>query len=39
MVIDASAILAWLKEEPARARIVAGLEAHPVRHMSSISLL
>ncbi len=39
MVIDTSAILAWLKDEPARTRIVAGLEAHPVRRMSSVSLL
>jgi ribonuclease VapC len=39
MVIDTSAILAWLKDEPARARIVAGLESHPVRRMSSVSLL
>jgi ribonuclease VapC len=39
MVIDTSAILAWLKDEPARARIVAGLEAHSVRRMSSVSLL
>ena len=39
MVIDTSTILAWLKDEPARARIVAGLEAHPVRRMSSVSLL
>ncbi len=29
-MIDTSAILAWLKDEPARARIVAGLEAHQV---------
>jgi ribonuclease VapC len=39
MVIDTSAILAWLKDEPARARIVAGLQAHPGRRMSSVSLL
>ena len=39
MVIDTSAILAWLKDEPARDRIVAGLEAHSVRRMSSVSLL
>ena len=39
MVIDTSAILAWLKDEPARTRIVAGLEAHSVRRMSSVSLL
>jgi ribonuclease VapC len=28
MVIDTSAILAWLKEEPERSRIAAALEAH-----------
>jgi len=39
MVIDTSAILAWLKDEPARPRIVTALEAHPVRRMSSVSLL
>jgi ribonuclease VapC len=39
MVIDTSAILAWLKDEPDRDRIVAGLEAHPIRRMSSVSLL
>ncbi len=39
MVIDPSAILAWLKDEPNRDRIVAGLEAHPIRRMSSVSLL
>ena len=39
MVIDTSAILAWLKDEPARDRIVAGLEAHHVRRMSTVSLL
>jgi ribonuclease VapC len=39
MVIDTSAILAWLKDEPARDRIVAGWEAHSVRRMSSVSSL
>ncbi len=39
MVIDTSAILAWLKEEPERERIVAALEAHSVRRISSVSLL
>lgn len=38
-MIDTSAILAWLKDEPARDRIVAGLEAHHVRRMSTVSLL
>lgn len=28
MVIDTSAVLAWLKQEPERERIVAALEAH-----------
>jgi ribonuclease VapC len=39
MVIDTSAILAWLKEEPERPRIVAALEAHSARRVSSVSLL
>lgn len=39
MVIDTSAILAWLKNEPERARIVTALEAHTVRRMSAVSLL
>ena len=39
MVIDTSAILAWLKEEPQRARIVAALEAHSARRLSAVSLL
>jgi len=39
MVIDTSAILAWLKEEPERARIVAALEAHSARRLSAVSLL
>jgi ribonuclease VapC len=39
MVIDTSAVLAWLKDEPTRARIVAGLEAYPVRRLSAVSLL
>jgi len=39
MVIDTSAILAWLKEEPERARIVAALEVHNVRRLSAVSLL
>ena len=30
MVIDTLAVLAWLKQEPARERIVAALEAHIV---------
>ena len=39
MVIDTSAVLAWLKNETGRERIVAALEAHPVRRMSAVSLL
>jgi len=39
MVIDTSAVLAWLKHEADRERIVAALEAHPVCHISSVSLL
>jgi ribonuclease VapC len=39
MVIDTSAILAWLKEEPERSRIVAALEAHGTRRVSAVSLL
>ena len=39
MVIDTSAILAWLKHEPERERIVAALEANPVCRLSAVSLL
>jgi len=39
MVIDTSAILAWLKREPERERIVAALEAHKVYRLSAVSLL
>lgn len=39
MVIDTSAVLAWLKNEAGRERIVTALEAHPVRRMSAVSLL
>jgi ribonuclease VapC len=39
MVIDTSSILAWLKEEPERSRIVAALEAHGTRRVSAVSLL
>jgi ribonuclease VapC len=39
MVIDTPAILAWPKEEPERARIVAALEAHSARRLSAVSLL
>lgn len=31
--------MAWLKNEPERERIVAALEAHPVCHLSAVSLL
>jgi len=39
MVINTSAVLAWLKHEPERERIVAALEAHPVCRISAVSLL
>lgn len=39
MVIDTSAVLAWLKHEPERDRIIAALEAHPVCRISAVSLL
>jgi ribonuclease VapC len=39
MVIDTSAVLAWLKQEPERERIVAALEAHPICRISAVSLL
>ena len=38
MVIDTSAVLAWLKQEPERERIVAALEAHKVCRISAVSL-
>lgn len=37
-MIDTSAVLAWLKHEPERERIVAALETHPVCRISSVSL-
>ena len=39
MVIDTSAVLAWLKQEPERERIVAALKAYSVCRISSVSLL
>jgi len=39
MVIDTSAVLAWLKQEPERERIVAALEAYDVCRISAVSLL
>ncbi|HEV2992413.1 MAG TPA: type II toxin-antitoxin system VapC family toxin [Candidatus Angelobacter sp.] len=39
MVIDTSAVLAWLKDEIERERIVAALEVHPVCRISAVSLL
>lgn len=39
MVIDTSAVLAWLKHESERERIVAALEAHAVCRISAVSLL
>ena len=39
MVIDTSAVLAWLKSEPERERIVQALEAHSVCRVSAVSVL
>ena len=39
MVIDTSSILAWLKLEPERERIVAALEANQICRISAVSLL
>lgn len=39
MVIDTSAVLAWLKGEPERERIVEALEARSVCRISAVSLL
>jgi ribonuclease VapC len=39
MVIDTSAVLAWLKNEPERERVAAALEAHPICRISAVSLL
>lgn len=39
MVIDTSAVLAWLKHEPERERIVAALEVNQIRRLSAVSLL
>jgi ribonuclease VapC len=39
VVIDTSAILAWLKNEPERERIVTAIEADPVRRVSAVSLM
>ena len=39
MVIDTSAVLAWLKQEPERGRIVAALEGHPICRISAVSVL
>ena len=39
MVIDTSAIIAWLKQEPERERIVTALEANKVCRLSAVSLL
>lgn len=38
-MIDTSAVLAWLKQEPERGHIVAALEAHPICRISAVSLL
>jgi ribonuclease VapC len=39
MVIDTSAVLAWLKNEPEREHVVAALETHSVCRISAASLL
>ncbi|QDQ26123.1 type II toxin-antitoxin system VapC family toxin [Chitinimonas arctica] len=39
MVIDTSAVLAWLKQEPERERIITALEVHKVCRISAVSLL
>jgi ribonuclease VapC len=39
MVIDTSAVLAWLKHESERERIVAALETFPVCRISAVSFL
>lgn len=39
MVIDTSAVIAWLKHESERERIVAALEANKVCRLSAVSLL
>lgn len=39
MVIDTSAVLAWLKNESECGRIVSALEAHEVCRISAVSLL
>lgn len=39
MVIDTSAVLAWLKGEPERQHIVQALEAHSVCRLSAVSLI
>jgi ribonuclease VapC len=39
MVIDTSAVLAWLKNEPERERVVTALETHAVCRISAVSLL
>ncbi len=39
MVIDTSAVLAWLKHEAERERIVAALERDTTRRISAISVL
>jgi len=39
MVIDTSAVLAWLKHEPERERIISALETYPICRISAVSLL
>jgi ribonuclease VapC len=38
MVIDTSAVLAWLKNEPERERIVMALEHYEICRISAVSL-
>jgi ribonuclease VapC len=39
MVIDTSAVLAWLKNEPERNRIVTALERYSICRISAVSVL
>jgi uncharacterized protein with PIN domain len=39
VVIDTSTVLAWLKQEPERGRIVTALEAHSICRISAVSLI
>ena len=39
MVIDTSAVLAWLKQESERERIIVALETHAICRISAVSVL